>query len=123
MSYEKQSWQTGETITAQKLNHMEDGIGDNSENNNWLTVNIVKDNPEEDTMRLDKTAGQIIAAYPYVLIYAAGAEDNIMRYSIGFIENYIYNPDSEVRVYDFSALKLQWGCNLLSEYPTLVTFT
>lgn len=26
MSYEKQNWQTGEIITADKLNHMEDGI-------------------------------------------------------------------------------------------------
>lgn len=26
MAYEKQTWVTGETITAQKLNHMEDGI-------------------------------------------------------------------------------------------------
>ena len=26
MSYEKQTWATGDTITANKLNHMEDGI-------------------------------------------------------------------------------------------------
>ena len=26
MSYAKQTWQTGDTITAEKLNHMEDGI-------------------------------------------------------------------------------------------------
>ena len=26
MSYEKQTWQTGDVITANKLNHMEDGI-------------------------------------------------------------------------------------------------
>lgn len=26
MTYEKQNWQTGETITKEKLNHMEDGI-------------------------------------------------------------------------------------------------
>ena len=26
MAYEKQTWQTGDTITAEKLNHMEDGI-------------------------------------------------------------------------------------------------
>lgn len=26
MAYEKQNWNTGETITADKLNHMEDGI-------------------------------------------------------------------------------------------------
>ena len=26
MAYEKQTWQTGDTVTAAKLNHMEDGI-------------------------------------------------------------------------------------------------
>lgn len=26
MSYEKQNWQTGDTITAEKLNHLEDGV-------------------------------------------------------------------------------------------------
>lgn len=26
MSYEKQTWQTGDVVTANKLNHMEDGI-------------------------------------------------------------------------------------------------
>lgn len=26
MAYEKQTWNSGDTITAQKLNHMEDGI-------------------------------------------------------------------------------------------------
>lgn len=30
MSYEKQTWVNGEVITADKLNHMENGIGDNS---------------------------------------------------------------------------------------------
>ncbi len=28
MSYEKQTWTTGETITAEKLNHIEDGIAE-----------------------------------------------------------------------------------------------
>ena len=30
MAYEKQTWQTGDTITADKLNHIEDGIGGSS---------------------------------------------------------------------------------------------
>lgn len=28
MSYTKQTWQTGDTITAEKLNHIEDGVDD-----------------------------------------------------------------------------------------------
>ena len=30
MAYEKQTWQNGDTITAEKLNHMEDGIENSS---------------------------------------------------------------------------------------------
>lgn len=30
MAYEKNTWATGDTITAAKLNHMEDGIAENS---------------------------------------------------------------------------------------------
>lgn len=29
MSYEKHTWQTGETITAEKLNNLEDGVASN----------------------------------------------------------------------------------------------
>ena len=37
MAYEKQTWTTGEVITAEKLNHMEDGIKDN-ENKDTIEV-------------------------------------------------------------------------------------
>lgn len=30
MAYEKTNWQTGDTVTAEKLNHAEQGIADNS---------------------------------------------------------------------------------------------
>lgn len=39
MAYEKQTWQCGETITADKLNHMEDGI---SENGGVADMNVPK---------------------------------------------------------------------------------
>lgn len=28
MSYEKTTWQTGDTITSEKLNHLEDGVSE-----------------------------------------------------------------------------------------------
>ena len=38
MAYEKHTWETGETITAELLNHIEDGVaelyGEEEENNN-----------------------------------------------------------------------------------------
>ena len=119
MAYQKQTWQTGETITAQKLNHMEDGIGNNSEGNNWLIINTVNENLEgNEITRLNKTAEEIIAAYPCVLIYNTWTHDNIIKQSIDFIKGYTYDPDDEDQhIYDFIAQKSRWACNLLSEYP------
>lgn len=53
MSYEKQTWQTGDTITAEKLNHIEDGIAGGG----VLLVGF-----DEQTMALDKTWQQIADA-------------------------------------------------------------
>lgn len=42
MAYEKQTWSCGETITADKLNHMEDGIME-SGGGSTLVVNYVEE--------------------------------------------------------------------------------
>ena len=51
MSYEKQTWQTGDTVTSAKLNHMEDGI---EAAGGVLIVHI-----DDDTGALDKTWQEI----------------------------------------------------------------
>lgn len=38
MAYEKQTWETGEVITAEKLNHIEDGIMENGSGNNLIIL-------------------------------------------------------------------------------------
>lgn len=55
MSYDKNTWATGDTITAQKLNHMEDGI---SGAGGVLVAIAVYDEQTEITT-LDKTWQQI----------------------------------------------------------------
>ena len=70
MSYEKQTWTTGDTITAEKLNHMEDGI----ENNGTLVVNAVE---SDDIITLDKTWQEIYDAFPNVYILETIVEDNM----------------------------------------------
>ena len=55
MSYEKQTWNTGDTITDDKLNHMEDGISSVGS----LVVNYVFG---ESTDTLDKTYAEIRSA-------------------------------------------------------------
>ena len=64
MAYEKQTWQCGDTISAEKLNHMEDGIAEGG----WSTlfVNVIID--EENNRKLDKTWQEIRDAFPNVVM-------------------------------------------------------
>ena len=55
MAYEKQTWNTGDVISAEKLNHMEDGIGFpvyatltiSSSDNTSATCNLTRSEIEE----------------------------------------------------------------------------
>lgn len=68
MAYQKQTWVTGETITEQKLNHMEDGIA-----NTILIVGITEDGTKEI---LDKTWQQIYdASYAVVVKHLENEKD------------------------------------------------
>lgn len=58
MAYEKQTWTTGELITAEKLNHMEDGIGGSSVE------------PITITITYDDDTGTYTANKTYVDFYA-----------------------------------------------------
>ena len=53
MSYDKTTWQTGDVITANKLNHIEDGIA------NGGGVVVVHVTEENDTFTLDKTWNEL----------------------------------------------------------------
>lgn len=62
MSYEKQTWQSGDTITANKLNHMESGIensGGSSDDNLFvITISV-----EDTVASSDKTWREITEAF------------------------------------------------------------
>ena len=63
MAYEKQTWTTGETITQEKLNHMEDGIAEangKSTSANILIVTFTIDGSR--TFYCDKTYEEILNA-------------------------------------------------------------
>lgn len=55
MSYDKQNWQTGDVITANKLNHIEDGIANGG---GVLVINAYFDE-QTDKATLDKTWQEI----------------------------------------------------------------
>ena len=70
MSYEKKTWQCGDTISAEELNRMENGIEEaqGGGGSTPLTVNVsLSEESEEfgtDILVLDKTWQEIANAYP-----------------------------------------------------------
>lgn len=62
MSYEKQTWVTGETITAEKLNHMEGGIEASSSDEFIPIFTIRYETTGEATAKCDKTYEEVLAA-------------------------------------------------------------
>ena len=53
MAYEKQTWANGDIITAQRLNHMEDGIAASSSNYD-LMVTITDDSITADGLSIEE---------------------------------------------------------------------
>ena len=62
MAYMKQTWQNGDTITAEKLNHMEDGI---AEDGGRFDVNVTMEYQTDhyEVTDFDKTVEEINTAY------------------------------------------------------------
>ena len=59
MAYEKNTWATGDVVTANKLNHIEDGII----NNGIFIVNITVSEITDTTGTKDKSLSEISAAF------------------------------------------------------------
>lgn len=57
MSYTKTTWQTGDTITAEKLNHIEDGIADSG---SVFNINVTE---EGTAWTMNKTWNEIKNAF------------------------------------------------------------
>ena len=65
MSYEKHTWETGETITAEKLNNLEDGVASGGEgsNNFFVKFTITYDQSGNPIVTSDKTLKEIVDAH------------------------------------------------------------
>lgn len=61
MSYTKQTWNNGDVITAEKLNHMEDGITEGGSSGETFVVNFTFD-IDLGVATADKTTEEIITA-------------------------------------------------------------
>ena len=62
MSYTKQTWTTGDTITAEKLNHMEDGISEGGGSSGGENVVFVRatQNDSYTVWEFEKTLSEIM---------------------------------------------------------------
>ena len=82
MAYEKQNWECGQVITADKLNHMEDGIANAGGDCDCGVVHIITpENPEcQDQAALDKTYNEILSAIHsgQAVMFVGELEDEIM---------------------------------------------
>lgn len=116
MAYEKQTWQTGDVITQEKLNHMEQGIEDayelpavtETDNGKVLGVEngqfglvdggsgggtlVVNINETGDVYTLDKTWQEIFDAY--LMRGAVIKEANASSFALRPISQIRSNPDS-----------------------------
>lgn len=92
---------------------------------NWLTVNVVGD---MDSKRFDKTAGQIIAAYPFVLFCNTttySEHPNFRSNGVSFGCDYTYDPDNvdeeeDHVAYAFTIPDGTFSCASSSDYPASV---
>ena len=118
MSYTKQTWATGDTITAAKLNHMEDGIAGGGA----LIVEVV---PGEGTgeLLLDNTAQEIYDALtsgtPVFCKYADGTPTTSYESTTRLdpvVDIYGYNYDASLKVV---VLKSSRGTHM---YPCVAIF-
>lgn len=87
MAYEKQNWVCGDTLTAEKLNHMEQGIEDASQSGGGseivnMTMAAGKDNCMVCT--LDKTASEL-----YDIVFTQGKDIKIAGEEHGSV-GYLY---------------------------------
>lgn len=63
MAYEKQTWTTGDVITQEKLNHMEDGIAGASGGGGVFVINVSDIDLSNYTAVVDKTYAEAFAAF------------------------------------------------------------
>ena len=63
MAYEKQTWVNGETITQEKLNHMEDGIANAGGGGGVFVIHVSDIDYQNYTAVVDKTYAEAFAAF------------------------------------------------------------
>lgn len=119
MAYVKQTWTSGETVTAAKLNHMEDGIAEGGSGGSGVfNVNSSLDEQKGGAV-LDKTWQEIYDASKNgaLVVVVNDAEDTGFMYSgkeIVYTILYEANSAPEYRIYAFHITSA--GTQLITMY-------
>lgn len=109
MSYTKTTWQNGDIITAEKLNHIEDGVANL---NGVLIVHIIEDEPiyESDTLqeradklKFDKTFAELETAMENDKIILVAQDGYYMPDGASPLIEMDCSVDSETGVQSFSS--------------------
>lgn len=85
MSYEPTVWQTGDVVTSQKLNKLEQGVADAGGGGGALIVDT--ELLHEDSIKCLITAGEMLAAAkvgPVIIKFSFGGEDyyfNVIQFT------------------------------------------
>lgn len=122
MAYEKQTWTTGEVITAEKLNHMEDGIADAGGGGSAMFYVGTSD---PDLTTLDKTFAEIKAAYNSGQLIALRHEqwgDNLTGYNMDYLSEITLVNEHDTGYFvrfPGNGSALIYHASAESDYPTL----
>lgn len=115
MSYTPTQWSTGDTITAEKLNKLENGIANSGGS---LIVNITQD----DGLVMDKTFGDIWDAFTGGSTIRFQYIDGGVGYSLVYLSGIVSDsPDYIIRLYyieSTTAETIVFAANTPNDYPT-----
>lgn len=128
MSYEKTIWNTGDTITAEKMNHIENGIAEvsgsssSSFSNVFIVNNIASSQSSNYVLYLDKTLQEIIDAMnegKIVIVKDYFEEGPFCRHS--FIVTAGNNPNGSGYVVDLISTTTKWTLTAesLTDHPKM----
>lgn len=114
MPYTKQIWVDGDIVTAEKMNHIEEGVG-----NGGVFFVEFSTAPNTDEPKSDKTYREITQAIDnnqFVVAYSKGLNGSYIDFTYYSLEK-IHNSENE---YVFSQYELSGGTN---SYITKRTIT
>lgn len=113
MSYEKHTWETGETITAEKLNNLEDGVASGG-----VGIFVVNDINGTLDATWNQIYQEIIANNKiiFVVVYSGSFDDGYYSYEKCIVDRVSFNdPYYSISV---GAGTYQYNCENKDGYPS-----